>query len=340
MRQAFVRNPVDPALDGLDLAHLMLDVPKPVLEVHVPLVAAPRVARAELLEGPGACQPVRRSQIRKHQVEVCARVADAPSPHGGCLGTLRSIQPIIRAMALFEHVNATIYYEDRGAGFPLLLIAPGGMNSAIDWWSRAAFNPLETYAADFRLIAMDQRNAGKSRGPLDTEDPWGSYTGDQLALLDHLGIDRFHVMGCCIGCSYVLGLIQRAPARVAAAVLEQPIGIVEGNRELFQSAWRAWGEQLVARRDDIDLAGVEEFGNRMWSGEFVLSVTREFVRSCRTPLLVLPGIDQFHPGETGREIGRLAQNAEVLEPWKDSPELIQNAVERIRGFLQERTPGM
>ena len=50
--------------------------------------------------------------------------------------------------------------------------------------SGAALNPLAVYAEDFRLVAMDQRNAGRSRGPLDLSDPWGSYVDDQLALMD------------------------------------------------------------------------------------------------------------------------------------------------------------
>lgn len=241
-------------------------------------------------------------------------------------------------MPVFEHENVAIRYEERGAGFPLLLIAPGGMNSTIEWWARAAFDPLEVYADDFRLIAMDQRNAGASTGPLDLDDPWASFVSDQLGLLDHLGVDRFHVLGCCIGCSYALGLIERAPHRVTAVVLEQPIGIADENRRLFSNMWREWGQQLVGRRPDIDAATMETFGSRMWQGEFVLSVTRDFVRSVTTPLLVLPGVDPFHPGPTGREIAALACNAEVLEPWKDTPELVQAAVERVRVFLREHTP--
>jgi pimeloyl-ACP methyl ester carboxylesterase len=241
-------------------------------------------------------------------------------------------------MPVYEHGEVAIYYEEHGAGFPLLLIAPGGMNSTIEWWRRAAFDPLEVYAGDFRLVAMDQRNAGRSSGPLAVEDPWGSFLSDQLGLMDHLGIERFHVLGCCIGCSYALGLIERAPGRVAAAVLEQPIGIVDDNRELFRSMWREWGQQLAARRADVDPATVEAFGTSMWRGEFVLSVTPEFVRSIETPLLVLPGIDQFHPGPIGRQIAALAADAELLEPWKDSPELVGAAVERVRRFLLDRTP--
>jgi pimeloyl-ACP methyl ester carboxylesterase len=239
-----------------------------------------------------------------------------------------------------ELVNGetTIYYEEHGAGYPLLLIAPGGMNSAIEWWSRAAFNPIETYAGELRIVAMDQRNAGRSTGPLDLDDPWGSFAGDQLALMDHLGVERFHVMGCCIGCSYALGLAERAPERVTSAVLEQPIGIVDDNRELFANMWREWGAGVVARRDDLDAATMEAFGTRMWRGEFVLNVSRDFVRACQVPLLVLPGIDQFHPTEIGREVASLAPRAEVMEPWKDTPQLIDQAVERVRRFLREHTP--
>jgi pimeloyl-ACP methyl ester carboxylesterase len=212
------------------------------------------------------------------------------------------------------------------------------MNSSIDWWGRAAFNPLTAYAADFHLVAMDQRNAGSSSGPLEVDDPWGSYVDDQLRLMDHLGLESFHVMGCCIGCSYALGLAQRAPGRVTAAVLEQPIGIVGDNRQLFEGMWREWASQLTARRPGVDAQTLESFGTRMWDGEFVLSVSRDFVRGCETPLLVLPGIDEFHPTEIGREVARLAPNAELMEPWKDTPELIEQAVDRVRLFLQQRTP--
>jgi pimeloyl-ACP methyl ester carboxylesterase len=102
------------------------------------------------------------------------------------------------------------------------------MNSIVEMWSNATINPLALYQDTFRLIAMDQRNAGRSFGPLDLSDPWGSYARDQLALLDHLGVHRFHVMGCCIGPSFALKLIELAPERVVAAVLEQPIGIADG----------------------------------------------------------------------------------------------------------------
>ena len=240
-------------------------------------------------------------------------------------------------MPLFENESVSIYFEEHGAGFPLLLLAPGAMNSTVEAWASATINPLAHFGDAFRMIAMDQRNAGRSVGPLEPSDPWGAYARDQLALLDHLGIDRFHVMGCCIGGPFALKLIEQAPARVAAAVLEQPVGIAGGNEVLYEELWRSWAEQL-STRPDLTPETIERFGTQMWRDDFVVSVSRDVVRACRTPLLVLPGIDQYHPTATGREIAALAPDAEVFEPWKDSPEHAEAAVDAIRSFLKAHEP--
>ena len=123
-------------------------------------------------------------------------------------------------MPVMERGNLAIHYETKGSGFPLLLFPPGGMNATIERWGSSAFNPMEVFSHDFWTITLDQRNAGHSRGPLDLADPWGSYAQDHLNLMNHLGIERFHVLGCCIGCAYVLKLLECAPDRVASAVVE------------------------------------------------------------------------------------------------------------------------
>lgn len=241
-------------------------------------------------------------------------------------------------MPTFAHDAVSIYYEEHGSGYPLLTIAPGGMNSTVEMWGRATINPLAVLAGDCRVIAMDQRNAGGSTGPLDVADPWGSLVDDQLALLDHLGVDRFHVMGCCIGGSFIMKLIEQAPTRVVAAVLEQPIGVGYHNGHLFDEMWRSWGAQLAQQRPDIDPATIEAFETRMWEEDFVVSVPKEFVGSCRTPTLVLPGIDDYHPTAAEREIAAMAPRAELLEPWKDTSEHVEAAVVAIRQFLSDHTP--
>jgi pimeloyl-ACP methyl ester carboxylesterase len=201
----------------------------------------------------------------------------------------------------------------------------------------AAINPLTAYAGQYRMIAMDQRNAGRSAGPLDAGDPWGAYAADQLAVMDHLGIGRFLVFGCCIGGPFILKLCQLAPERVAAAVLEQPVGIIESNRELFDNIWKQWAEQLISNRDDLGSDEIAAFATTMWAPDFAVSVTREQVRSLRTPMLVMPGVDEYHPAQTGREIAALVPGAELLEPWKDA-EHLPAATQAAGRFLRDHTP--
>lgn len=238
-------------------------------------------------------------------------------------------------MPTYERDGASIYYEEYGGGFPLLLIAPGGMNSAIAFWGRMPFNPIEAFAGDFRVIAMDQRNCGQSTGPLDPVDPWTSYVDDQLGLLDHLGVDRYLALGCCIGCSYILKQLERQPGRLVAGVLEQPIGLVETNHATFQDGiWKPWAEALAAKRNDITPEQVQAFGAAMWGGDFVFSVTRDFLRTVTTPLLVLEGNDQAHPRETSLEVASLLPNVEYIEQWRAPDDVVPQTIERVRAFLK------
>lgn len=233
--------------------------------------------------------------------------------------------------------DISIYYEAWGSGFPLLLIAPGGMSSTISFWQRSTFNPVPIFETDFRVIPMDQRNAGSSAGPVNVDDPWGMYADDQLALLNHLGIDRFLVLGCCIGGPFIMKLIERAGPRVVAAVLQKPMGIDDDNRDDLRNYWVPWVNEIAENRPDLDRADLELFGKRMWAGEFVMTVSKDFVRSCETPLLVLPGGDHNHPRSIGMGIAELAPHAELLDNWMDCSAL-PGTVGRIRDFLKAHTP--
>jgi pimeloyl-ACP methyl ester carboxylesterase len=158
--------------------------------------------------------------------------------------------------------------------------------------------------------------------------------------MNHLGIDRFHVLGCCIGCSFALKLIQRAPERVVAAVIEQPIGISDENREVLPTnLYGRWAKALPQKRPELDPGTVEAFGKRMFTGDFVFSVTRDFVKTCRTPMLVMPGNNLDHPRTIGNEIATLAPSAELIAEWRHPSELVPPAVTRIKSFLKTYTPG-
>lgn len=239
-------------------------------------------------------------------------------------------------MPIFERDDIQLYYEEHGAGFPVLLIAPGGMRSAVSYWESTPWNPIEQLAPTYRVIAMDQRNAGRSVAPVRATDSWHVYTQDQLALLDHLGIDQYHVAGMCIGGPYIMGLIQSAPQRVASAVLFQTIGL-HNNRQAFFEMFDSWADELKSVRPEVSEEAWESFKVSMFSGDFLFNVSREFVSSCNTPLLVLPGNDLHHPEETSREIAALAPNVTFIEEWKE-PERQPAAKQAVERFLAAHTP--
>jgi pimeloyl-ACP methyl ester carboxylesterase len=160
--------------------------------------------------------------------------------------------------------------------------------------------------------------------------------------MDHLGIREFMVMGFCIGGPFIWNLLRRAPTRIIAAVLAQPSGFRPEMPDLFyQNNITGWGPALVARRPDITMAMVDKFLTRMYrtNPDFVLTVTRDFVRSCQTPILVLPDDIPAHPYAVAMESAMLAPKAEVsMFPWKEPKERIPLAVRQIRSFLRAHRP--
>jgi len=221
-------------------------------------------------------------------------------------------------MPFYEKGATKIHYKEDGSGFPLLIIPSRGINGIIaDATTRAPFDTFEEFKNDFRCITFDQRNAkeGQSSGPIEIERPWDSYTDDHLGLMDHLGIDQFLVLGFCIGGPFIWNMLQRASDRVVAGVLAQPVG--------FRP----------------EMAGA--FLSNMYRNnpDFVLTVTRDFVRACQTPLLILPDDVPGHPYAVAMESAMLAPNAQVsLCPWKEPVERIPLAVRHVRTFLRAHRP--
>jgi pimeloyl-ACP methyl ester carboxylesterase len=247
--------------------------------------------------------------------------------------------------SFFQKGPVRIQYEEAGSGFPLLLIAGGGLNSTIQGLkSGSPFNPIDEFKGEFRCIASDLRNAnaGRSTGPLEIDRPWDAYTDDHLGLMDHLGIQRFMVLGFCIGGPFIWNLLERAPNRVVAAVLAQPSGSRPEMRDLFyDNNMKGWGPELVKRRPEITMDTVDRFLTRMYrtNADFVFTVSRDFVRSCQTPVLILPDDIPAHPYAVAMEAAMLAPKSEVsLYPWKDPKERIPLAVRHVRSFLRAHRP--
>ena len=249
-------------------------------------------------------------------------------------------------MPFYQKGDVRIQYEEAGSGFPLLVTPGGGLNSRMSNWATAQFNAMEVFKNDFHVITMDQRNAdqGQSTGPIPADDPWGAFADDQLGLMDHLGIQQFMFLGCCIGGPFVLKMMERAPNRIVAGVLCQPVGHRPENPDvMWKSGHEVWGPALCAKRPEITMEQVDKYLHDLYrvQPDFVYSVTRDFVRNCQTPMLVMPDDVSAHPYQTCVDIQELAPNAEVtLYPWKETPELKAIAVKQVLNFLKSHEPAM
>ena len=74
--------------------------------------------------------------------------------------------------------------------------------------------------------------------------------------------------------------------------------------------------------------------------DFLHSVSRDFIRSCQTPMLVLPDDVPSHPLQTSIDVASLAPNAEItVFPWKEPAELKQRTINRVRRFLEHNRAG-
>ena len=238
-------------------------------------------------------------------------------------------------MPIYENGPVRLRYEELGSSFPLLIIPGGGLNATIAGLASHAFNPMEEFSDAFRCIAMDLRNAngGESEGPVDVERGWDAFADDQLGLMDHLGIEKFMVMG---------NLLQRAPERVVAAVMVHPSGYRSDQPDIFyQNNIKDWAPALCERRDDVSMEIIDAFLSKMYreNPDFVFTVTRDFVRGCETPVLVLPDDVPAHPYAVAMETALLAPNSQVsLYPWKENDGKIRLAVRHIDMFLKANRP--
>jgi pimeloyl-ACP methyl ester carboxylesterase len=248
------------------------------------------------------------------------------------------------ATRFYERGPVRIRYQEAGTGFPLLIIPGGGLNSVMAGLATSPFNPIEEFKGEYRCITADLRNAnpGQSSGPLEVDRPWDSYTDDHLGLMDHLGIDKFMVLGFCIGGPFIWNLLKRAPDRVVAAVPAQPVGFrPEMPTVLYDSGMTGWAPDLIKRRPELTMETAGKFVTAMFrtNADFVFTVTRDFVRNCQTPVLILPDDVPAHPYAVAMECAMLAPKAEVsMFPWKEPKERIPLAVRQIRSFLKAHRP--
>jgi pimeloyl-ACP methyl ester carboxylesterase len=265
---------------------------------------------------------------------------------GAAAAAMAAVPPVLAqqnnqaapAGKFYERGKVRIHYQEWGSGFPLMLISGGGLGGST---IKGLTNPFDAIAFkdEYRCIGADLRTStGESSGPLEVDRPWDMIADDQLGLMDHLGIDKFMVMGFCIGGPLIWNLLKRAPNRVVAAVCAQPSGCREENKLLmYDTNMMGWGPDYVKRHPDVTMAQVDQFLTNMYkkNPDFIWPVTREFVKQMKNPVLVLPDDIPAHPYKVAMESAMLAPNAEVsMFPWKEPKERIPLAVRQIRSFLR------
>ena len=236
-----------------------------------------------------------------------------------------------------------IHYEEFGKGFPLLLIAGGGLGGSTIRGLTNPFDAVGEFKGEYRCIGSDLRTAnGQSSGPLEVDRPWDQFADDHIGLMDHLGIDKFMVLGFCIGGPLIWNLLKRAPTRVVAAVAAQPSGCrAEAPTLMYDTNMQGWGPDYVKRNPGVTMAQIDQFLTKMYKSpaDFIWPVTRDFVKSCQTPVLILPDDIPAHPYQVAMEAAMLAPKSEVsIFPWKEPKERIPLAVRQIHSFLKAHRP--
>lgn len=240
-------------------------------------------------------------------------------------------------MPTIQSNGATIYYEEYGKGFPILTFAPAGLLSTIKVWdgAMAPIKPVAEWSANYRVIVMDQRNAGgRSNAPLTEKDGWHSYAADHISILDHLKIDRCHLFGQCIGGSFIFSMLKAQPQRIASALIAQPIGRVGPFNPQRPARFNEWAASLAGKPSD---AVLDAFYKNLYEPGFVYSVDRAFVGSVKTPCLLLAGNDEAHPRPISDECSKLLQNVEYVLDWK-AGEPLSAAQAKCKAFLAKHTP--
>lgn len=134
------------------------------------------------------------------------------------------------AFSSFRHDGLNLAFFDDGNpdGAPVLLIHGFASTAAVNWVYPGWLKTLGE--AGYRVIAIDNRGHGASDKPHDAEAyrPW-FMAGDAVALLDHLGIEKAHVMGYSMGARVSTFLTLANPERVRSLVLGGlGIGMTDG----------------------------------------------------------------------------------------------------------------
>jgi pimeloyl-ACP methyl ester carboxylesterase len=169
----------------------------------------------------------------------------------------------------FARVNGIdLFYREFGAG-PALVLAHGLACGWRMWWPQ-----IERLRRDYRVVVYDMRGHGRSGAPDDPDAYSAALLGQDLAgLLDHLAIERCHVVGFSMGGGPAIALALGQPKRVARMVLAD-VGSGAENPWAVKRLAEVWSEH--AR-----LGGMDAMADNMLLGEFFKTYARRSKRAHR-----------------------------------------------------------
>ncbi len=156
------------------------------------------------------------------------------------------------------------HYEVIGDGPPLLMYSPGGFDATLDRWTTlgvyARIKLLDHLPAKYRCIVFDRRETGSSGGRVE-KITWEHYVAQGKGLLDHLGIEKTHLLGGCMGVCPVTAFSVKYPESILSMVLYWPVGgahyRIKGHDRFAQH---------LAMVDEEGLAGVVELARASDTG--------------------------------------------------------------------------
>ena len=121
----------------------------------------------------------------------------------------------------------TTRYEVTGSGAPLLMFSPGGFDATLEKWTTlgvyARIRMVEHLSKKYTCIMFDRRETGQSGGRVERVT-WADYVRQGRGLLQHLKIERAHIMGGCMGCCPAVAFGVAHPQEALSLLLYWPVG--------------------------------------------------------------------------------------------------------------------
>lgn len=255
------------------------------------------------------------------------------------LACLLAVSPALAKDGEFLSDGVKIHYQDVGEGEPVLLIHGFTMNANTQWAP-----VIRELKDDYRVIAIDNRGHGRSGKPHEPEKYGLQMVLDQVRLLDHLGIDKAHVVGYSMGGFITSKLITTHPERVKSAVLGGAGWTRESDTERFAmmdelATSLETGKGIAPLLKHLTPEGVEMDENQ-------LKMANDMVLLMNDPKALAAVIRGMGPGLTVKEqelrdnkVPTLALIGEV-DPLKDGVDAMEPVMSNLQVIVIDKADHM